>query len=88
MWGFQQYYDVIKSILEEKNCTFDGNMEHLIASTNLNWKAILELIKNKEKRPYFSNVCPVCVYLSNLKELTSKLDFISFYLCMYFEWDC
>lgn len=57
--------------------------KHLIASTNLDLKAILELIKNKEKRPNFSDVCPVCVcVLKQFKRTHKRVRFYQ-YLFMY-----
>ena len=50
--------DVIKSVLEGKRCTSDGNVEHLIASSDLIRKHILELIINKDKRLYFYYYIP------------------------------
>lgn len=32
---FSAYHDVIRSVLDEKNCAFDGNVEHRMASVNL-----------------------------------------------------
>lgn len=71
MWDLQQYCDVIKSGLEGKRCTFDGNVEHLIASSDLNRKDILELIISKDKRLYFSNVCPICLCVFVFKQFES-----------------
>ena len=71
--------DVIKSVLEGKRCTSDGNVEHLIASSDLIRKHILELIINKDKRLYFSNVCPMCLCVFVFKQFERTHKQVRFY---------
>lgn len=60
MWAFQKYYDVIKSVLEGKTCTFADRVKHLVvASMN---PCGLERNLGVNLPFYFSTVCPLYIH--------------------------